>query len=232
MRLDKYISNTTELSRSQAKRAIAKGRVIVDGQPCTKSETQINPSSTIQLDEKKLTYREHVYLILNKPQGYVCSTRDPDYPTILELIPEEFRPKEPHAAGRLDADTTGLVLLTDDGKWSHSLTAPKRGKEKEYQVTTAQPIPQSAIQAFEQGVYLDGDETITRPARLTIHQETQATLVITEGRFHQVKRMFESIDNEVTVLHRSRIDAISLPLDLPLGKSRELTQEELASLEA
>ncbi|MCL4131717.1 UNVERIFIED_CONTAM: hypothetical protein GTU68_010016, partial [Idotea baltica] len=134
MRLDKFIADTTAFSRSQARKLVSKGRVTVNGELCKKADHKVEQTTPVQIDEQTITYRKYVYLALNKPQGYVCSTRDPDHPTILELIPEMHRHREPHSTGRLDIDTTGLVLLTDDGAWSHNLTAPKKEKEKEYQV--------------------------------------------------------------------------------------------------
>lgn len=230
MRLDKFIADTTEFSRSQARKLVAKGRVNINGILCKKADRKVEPTAHVTIDDQQIRYRKNIYLLLNKPKGYVCSTRDPEHPTVLELIPEMHRHREPHAVGRLDIDTTGLVLLTDDGNWSHNLTSPRRNKEKEYQVTTAEPIPESAIRDFRTGFFLEGDDNPTRPATLLIHGPKQATLIIAEGRFHQVKRMFEAIGNTVVLLHRSRIDTLPLPLDLSEGHVRELTAEEIARL--
>lgn len=230
MRLDKLIAGTTQLSRSDAKKAIKRGRILINGVPVKKTDFNVADTDQVTLDGRMLEYREHYYYALNKPMGYVCSTKDPDYPTILELVPDSIKHRELHAAGRLDVDTTGLVLLTDDGKWSHDITSPKKKKEKVYQVTTSHPIEPNYVEAFANGVFLDNDEKITLPAKLEIHDETHATLIITEGRYHQVKRMFESVGNKVVALHRSKIASFELPEDLAPSTCRELTSEEVAEI--
>ncbi|MCH6258508.1 rRNA pseudouridine synthase [Puniceicoccaceae bacterium K14] len=230
MRLDKFIGDTTELSRTDAKKAIKNGRVWVNGTTAKKPDIKVTEVDKVKLDERELIHRKHYYIALNKPVGYVCSTRDPDYPTVSELLPAYVQHRELHAAGRLDVDTTGLVLLTDDGKWSHDITSPRKQKEKVYQVTTESPIEESYVQAFANGVYLDNDEKVTLPAKLEIHNETHATLILTEGRYHQVKRMFESVGNKVIALHRSKIACFKLPGDLELGEYRELSDKEASDI--
>lgn len=232
MRLDKFLGDTTELSRSDAKKAIKNGRILVGGTIVKKADVKVSETDEVSIDGRLLSYRKNYYVALHKPTGYVCSTRDPDYPTVLELLPESMRHRELHAAGRLDVDTTGLVLLTDDGKWSHDITSPRKKKEKVYQVTTGSEILESYITEFQNGVYLDNDEKITQPAKLEIHDSTHATLIITEGRYHQVKRMFEAVGNKVAALHRSKVSCYELPLDLAPGSIRELSAEEVASIVA
>ncbi|KES14475.1 16S rRNA uridine-516 pseudouridylate synthase, partial [Gilliamella apicola SCGC AB-598-I20] len=164
--------------------------------------------------------------MLNKPQGYVCSTDDPDHPTILYFIDEPMSEKL-HSAGRLDLDTTGLVLLTDDGKWSHRITSPKHHCEKIYQVTVEQPLTTNLIEIFKQGIQLKSEKTLTEPAKLIIIDDYHAELTISEGRYHQVKRMFAAVNNHVTQLHRKQIG--NIVLDIPEGEYRPLTQDEISS---
>jgi len=169
------------------------------------------------------------YFMLNKPQGYVCSTDDPDHPTILYFIDEPVAHKL-HAAGRLDIDTSGLVLLTDDGQWSHRITSPKHHCEKTYLVTLEQPLAPDTADNFQAGVQLHGEKNLTRPATLEQISEHQVRLTISEGRYHQVKRMFAAVGNHVVALHRERIGAITLDDALEPGEYRPLTPEEVAGI--
>ncbi len=153
------------------------------------------------------------YFMLNKPQGYVCSTDDPDHPTVLYFLDEPVAWKL-HAAGRLDIDTTGLVLMTDDGQWSHRITSPRHHCEKTYLVTLESPVADDTAEQFAKGVQLHNEKDLTKPAVLEVITPTQVRLTISEGRYHQVKRMFAAVGNHVVELHRERIGGITLDADL------------------
>ena len=167
--------------------------------------------------------------MLNKPEGYVCSTDDPDHPTVLYFLDEPVAHKL-HAAGRLDIDTTGLVLMTDDGQWSHRITSPRHHCEKTYRVTLESPVSDDTAEQFAKGVQLHNEKDLTKPAVLEILTPTDVRLTISEGRYHQVKRMFAAVGNHVVGLHRERIGAIELDPDLAPGEYRPLTEEEIASV--
>ncbi|HHJ80676.1 MAG TPA: pseudouridine synthase, partial [Candidatus Tenderia electrophaga] len=170
-----------------------------------------------------------LYFMLNKPEGYICATKDSRHPTVLDLI-DEPGAHTLHPVGRLDIDTTGLVLLSDDGQWSHGITSPRRQKIKRYLVHLAEPLVAGIEHQFEAGVMLDGETKPTLPAQLKRISATEVELSIQEGRYHQVKRMFAAVGNAVTALHRQAIGPISLDDDLPVGAYRALTEAEVASL--
>jgi 16S rRNA pseudouridine516 synthase len=167
--------------------------------------------------------------MLNKPQGYVCSTDDPDHPTVLYFLEEPVAYKL-HAAGRLDIDTTGLVLMTDDGQWSHRITSPRHQCEKTYLVTLENPLADDTAAQFEAGVQLHNEDSLTKPAQLEQVDERVVRLTISEGRYHQVKRMFAAVGNHVVALHRERIGGIVMDEDLEPGQYRPLTEQEIASV--
>lgn len=227
MRLDQFIANTTPLSRKEARRAIHSGRVTVAGSPCKRAATHVDPLSRIELDGVLLALSGERYLMLNKPQGVVSATSDPLHATALSLIPADLR-QGLHIVGRLDIDTTGLLLLTTDGQWSHRITSPRVECPKTYQVTLAEPISQTAIRELERGVNLHSEDKPTRPARVQQTGEMAIELTIYEGRYHQVKRMVAAVGNHVVALHRLRIGGITLDPILQPGEFRELTEGEVA----
>lgn len=228
MRLDKFISQQLEISRAMAGREIRASRVTVDGEIIKDSAFKILPQHSVAYEGNTLVQQHGPrYFMLNKPEGYVCSTDDPENPTILWFIEEPMAFKL-HAAGRLDIDTTGLVLLTDDGKWSHRITSPRHHCEKTYLVTLDSPVAEGTAEQFAQGVQLHNEKDLTKPARLEIITPTEVRLTISEGRYHQVKRMFAAVGNHVVALHRERIGAIVLDEDLEPGEYRPLTDDEIA----
>ena len=167
--------------------------------------------------------------MLNKPQGYVCSNDDGDYPNIYQFFDYPLTGKL-HSAGRLDVDTTGLVLLTDDGQWSHRITSPKHHCEKTYLVTLADPVETHYAQACTEGILLRGEKTPTKPAKLEILDDYNVNLTLSEGRYHQVKRMFAALGNKVIGLHRWKIGDVVLDESLQEGEFRPLTPEEIENL--
>ncbi len=227
MRLDKFIGNNTQLSRSQIHSAIKQALVNVNGQVVTKTNAHIGDADVIMLDGQTIELRKPRYLMLHKPEGYVCANSDSEHPTILDLLDLPFK-YELQIAGRLDLDTTGLVLLTDDGQWNHKITSPKHMHTKSYLVTTANPIDDSYIKLFADGLMLNGETKLTLPAELTILDAHHAELSICEGKYHQVKRMFAAVGNRVIALHRARIGNIQLG-DLNSGQFRHLSIPEVES---
>ncbi|MCA6998591.1 16S rRNA pseudouridine(516) synthase RsuA [Dickeya solani] len=230
MRLDKFLSQQLGISRALVARELHAQRVTVNGDVVKSGAFKLLPDHEVTFDGNVLKQQHGPrYFMLNKPQGYVCSTDDPDHPTILYFIDEPVAHKL-HAAGRLDIDTSGLVLLTDDGQWSHRITSPKHHCEKTYLVTLEQPLAPDTAENFQTGVQLHGEKNLTRPATLEQISEHQVRLTISEGRYHQVKRMFAAVGNHVVALHRERIGAITLDDALEPGEYRPLTPEEVVGI--
>ena len=227
MRLDKFLAHHLGVSRTIVNKELKAQKVTVNGDIVKSGVYHISPDQIVEYDGFEIVpITENRYFMLNKPQGYVCSTDDPDHPTILYFIDEPMSEKL-HSAGRLDLDTTGLVLLTDDGKWSHRITSPKHHCEKIYHVMVEQPLNANLIEIFKQGIQLKSEKTLTEPAKLFILDDYHAELTISEGRYHQVKRMFAAVNNYVTQLHRKQIG--NIVLDIPEGEYRPLTQDEINS---
>lgn len=232
MRLDRFLSETTPLTRSLAKRALKNGEVELNGQPIKQAATQIDPESdSVRWQGESLALVGLRYVMLNKPLEVECSARRGFYPRVVDLIdlPKAERLKP---VGRLDVDTTGLLLLTDDGQWAHRITSPKHRCAKVYRATLASPLEGAAAQRAEEqvaeGLLLDGEEEPTKPATLKLLSPIEAELTITEGRYHHVKRMFGALGNRVELLHRASIGDLVLDANLPPGEWRELTADEIA----
>ena len=230
MRLDKFIAQQLGVSRAIAGREIRSNRVTVDGEIIRNAAFKLLPEHNVEYDGNTLVQQNGPrYFMLNKPQGYVCSTDDPDHPTVLYFLDEPVAYKL-HAAGRLDIDTTGMVLMTDAGQWSHPNPSPRRPCENSYAARLHSPVAAVAGEQFAKGVQLHNEKDLTKPAVLEVITPTQVRLTISEGRYHQVKRMFAAVGNHVVELHRERIGAIVLDDDLEPGEYRPLTEEEIASV--
>jgi len=230
MRLDKFISQQLEISRAIAGREIRARNVTVDGEVVREAAFKVLPEHEVAYDGNILHQQTGPrYFMLHKPEGYVCATEDEQHPTILYFIEEPMAWKL-HAAGRLDIDTTGLVLLTDDGQWSHRITSPRHHCEKTYRVTLAEQLDPSLVQRFASGIMLQNESEATKPAQLDIVGEKEAIVTLSEGRYHQVKRMFAACGNHVVALHRERVGEIQLDDDLEPGEYRPLTAEEILSI--
>lgn len=230
MRLDKFIAENTGLTRSQATKAIRQSAVKINGEIVKSGAVQISQEDEIYFEDQLLTWvEEGQYFMLNKPQGCVCSNDDGDYPTIYQFFDYPLASKL-HSAGRLDVDTTGLVLLTDDGQWSHRITSPKHHCEKTYLVTLADPVEENYAAACAEGILLRGEKEPTKPAKLEILDDYNVNLTISEGRYHQVKRMFAALGNKVIGLHRWKIGDVMLDESLEEAEYRPLTQNEIESL--
>lgn len=226
MRLDKFICKSTSLSKPQALAAIHDGEVCVNGEIAQNEAMQVHENNLVTLNGSPLKARPFRYLLMHKPADTICSNIDERYPSVFNYVAVE-NVSELHIVGRLDADTTGLVLMTDDGRWSYNITVPSKQCEKCYRVGLSRPIAENVAALFKRGVQLQGEDTLTRPARLEVINPQEVLLTITEGKFHQVKRMFSAVGNRVVSLHREKIGAIQL--DVPQGQWRYLTDDEVAS---
>ncbi|NLY36360.1 MAG: rRNA pseudouridine synthase [Tissierellia bacterium] len=229
-RIDKIIASQGKYSRSEVKKLIDKNKVKVDGQVVQSSGVKVDPSkSKITLNDLDIAYKEFVYLMLNKPKGYVSARVDKDHPTVLDLVPEELLGRNLFPAGRLDRDTRGLVIITDDGLLAHNILSPKKHVEKIYHVKIDIPLTEDMVLGFARGVELkDG---ICKEAFLEIIDEYTARVRLKEGRYHQIKRMFGCFAAKVIELQRISMGNLTLPEDLQEGSCRELSDEELRLLQ-
>lgn len=225
-RIDKVISSQTEYSRKDIKKLVLQKRIRINGELVLKSDIKIDPyKDLISIDGNSLNVTKNVYLILNKPAGYISATEDRSQKTVLDLIDEKYSHRELFPAGRLDKDTTGMMIITDDGKFAHNILAPKKHISKAYEVEIDIPVTEKMKEGFEKGVKLN--DGVCKTASLEIIGENTAIVILTEGRYHQIKRMFGCFGAKVTKLHRTAMGFLKLPKDLNEGESRELTKEEL-----
>lgn len=236
MRLDKFLVESGLGSRSQVKQLLKKGQVWVNGAAVTSAKTQIDErSDQIVVDGQPLVYEKFVYYLLNKPKGVISATEDDRHRTVLDLLDDTARQKEVFPVGRLDVDTHGLLLLTNNGQLSHAMLSPKRHVDKVYQAQVAGLMDQADVDRFAQGIELK--DFTCQPAQLEIIERdegAQTSLVritLSEGKFHQVKRMVLACGKEVTDLQRLSMGPLQLYPDLELGQWRRLTEEEMQSLE-
>ncbi|RQW63450.1 16S rRNA pseudouridine(516) synthase RsuA [Vibrio viridaestus] len=229
MRLDKFICDSLGVTRKEATKIIKSGDVTVEGDIQKSGAFQVSIDACVEWQDRELPKPGPKYIMLNKPEGYVCSQED-DYNHTVYVLLDEPNAFKLHFAGRLDVDTTGLVLMTDDGKWSHRITSPKHKCEKLYRVWLADPITDNYIERFAEGIELRNEKEPTRPAQLEIISDTEVLLTIHEGKYHQVKRMFAALGNKVVGLHRERIGPLRLDDDLAPGEYRYLTDDEIASI--
>lgn len=228
-RIDKIIASQGVYSRSEVKKLIQQKKIKVNGEIITSSNIKIDTANAkILIDNEALTIKEHIYLMLNKPEGYVSATRDGKDKTVLDLVPDEYKSREVFPAGRLDKNTTGLMIITDDGQMAHNILAPKKHISKKYEVTIDIPVTEEMRNGFKDGVELiDGK---CKRSDMVITGQYTAEVILTEGRYHQIKRMFGCYGAKVTKLHRTQMGKLELPKDLAPGQTRELTPEELEKL--
>jgi 16S rRNA pseudouridine516 synthase len=234
MRVDKLLSNMGCASRAEIKTYIKKGRVSVNSNIIKDSGMQVDPEvDKIMFDGEVVKYREFVYIMLNKPDGYISATFDKHDPIVLDLIDKSYLAFEPFPVGRLDKDTEGLLVLTNDGALSHRVLSPKKHVPKTYYAKIDGKVTEDDILEFENGVVLD-DGYKTMPSQLKILKSDEISeieLTIHEGKFHQVKRMFESVGKKVIYLKRLSMGKLKLDENLELGMYRELTDEEIRQIE-
>lgn len=229
-RLDKWLSERSTDSRKEVKTLIRAGQVRVNGTVVTDSGFQVSDGDTVSLHGQDVTAEKHVYIMMNKPAGVVSVSVAPGDRTVIDLLPDELRRSGLFPAGRLDRDTTGFVLITDDGDFAHRILSPKKHVEKVYRVTLRDPALPSYLKSFVDGIVL-GDGTACLSAALSFTDDPRCVTVrLREGRYHQVKRMFASLGNQVTRLHRESIGGVTLDPDLPPGGCRLLCAQELAKM--
>ena len=229
MRLDKYISNATDLSRTDAKRLIKNAVVTIDDVIANNPARKITAAEMVAIEGPAINRAQSRYFMMNKPAGVVSVTKDLNNPTAIGLM-YEHRSDELQIAGRLDIDTTGLLLITDDGKWNHRLTSPRSDCAKIYAVGLAEPIGEDYQSNLAAGVLLDGEKHRCLPASMEQIDDYHLTLRIAEGKYHQVKRMFAALGNHVVSLHRFQVGDIVLDTELEPGDYRPLTNLEVASI--
>ncbi len=217
------------MSRKDVKTAVSHGKVTVNGAVVKLSDHKVSESDEIFLGGNKISKNKHIYIVLNKPQGYVSATEDESQHTVLELVPPELFRKGLFPAGRLDKDTTGLMIITDDGDFAHRILSPKKHVRKSYAVTLDIPVTAEMKEAFEKGVALS--DGVCKPAGLAFGGKYDCTVTLFEGRYHQIKRMFGCFGAKVTALKRISIGGFSLPENLPEGQCRELDESELDLIE-
>ena len=225
-RLDKFISHLAEIPRTQARASIKRKEVSVNGEAITAHNFQLAKDDEVLHNGEPLVFLGKRYFMLNKPVGYVCANSDDLHKTVFDLL-DEPNMSDFHVAGRLDIDTTGLVIITNDGDWSHKITSPRSNKFKTYLVETQEPITDEALEQLREGVMLHNEKDATRPAIAERLANYGLRLSISEGKYHQVKRMLYAVDNKVVELHREQIAGIKLDENLAPGEYRLLTENEI-----
>lgn len=226
MRLDKFISESSDISRKEIKQLIKRKAVYVNGELALKPETKVEETDEVVADGIRVFYKKYVYLIFNKPQGCVSATEDKNYKVVTDYVPEEYIHYNVFPAGRLDIDTEGLLILTNDGDFVHRITSPKKNVYKRYFAVLDKPAEEKDIDVFASG--MEFKDFTAKSARLEIcDNPSEAYVEIAEGKFHQVKRMFERVGKTVTYLRRDSIGGLCMPENLELGEMIEISKEEL-----
>ncbi|WP_290522274.1 16S rRNA pseudouridine(516) synthase [Alcanivorax sp.] len=228
-RLDRFLSNALQQSRSSLRRLLAAGQVRVNDAVVRDRQCRIGPFDRVEVAGRVLQQREARYLMMNKPAGVVSATRDDRHTTVVDLLPGPDR-GELHLAGRLDFNSTGLVILTNDGSWSRRLSEPETGVWKHYRVTLEMPLDERDVEAFAAGMRFEFEGLVTRPARLLIRAPQEADVWLQEGRYHQIRRMFAQRGNKVKTLHRVAVGNLVLDKTLAPGECRALTEHEVQTI--
>ena len=229
-RLDKIISSQFNISRSEAKTCIRRGQVLVGGTVAKDYGMLVMPETEqIIFNGERLNYKKNIYIIMNKPRGIVSASTDKRRKTVVDILPEELKRSGLFPAGRLDRDTTGLLIITDDGDFAHRIISPKKKIKKTYIVWLDEDITPDICRKFSEGVTLS-DGTLCAPAKLTRIDKNVAEITITEGKYHQIKRMFGTVGIGVNELHRKSVGGLTLPENITEGSSRELTEMEKNSI--
>lgn len=220
-RLDRLVSKKLSISKREVQTLIAQRRVLVNDIPASFASLPIKQFTRVTVDKTDIQNNHALYLMLNKPKGVVCATKDKQHKTVIDLLPYDFK-DQLHIAGRLDLNSTGLVLLTNDGEWSRQLSDANCGVLKRYRVRLAKPISHEYIKAFAEGMHFAYENIHTRPVELKILSEFEAELSLQEGRYHQIKRMFGRFRNQVLALHRYAIGDYQLPPSILPGQSKQI----------
>lgn len=229
-RLDKIIASQGKFSRSEVKKLVKSGRITIDGKLPKSSDIKLSPDECdIRIDGESLNYKKHIYIMLNKPQGVISASNDREQQTVIDLVPKELFREGLFPAGRLDGDTTGFVLITDDGDFAHRILSPKNHIMKTYHATLRDELTEDDIIRFKEGLTLgDGTECLEAHVRVLESGDINlAEIKICEGKYHQVKRMFASIGNKVLELRRVKMGGLDLDESLREGECREITEKEL-----
>lgn len=225
-RIDKIISEQTNYSRKEIKKLISQGVVYADEKQVKNADEKYDDTNiSIKINGKVVDIKEHIYLLLNKPKGYVSSTEERNQKTVLDLIPEKYKTRELFPAGRLDKDTTGLMLITDDGEFAHDILSPRKHVKKVYEVTIDIPTTNEMVEGFKKGITLNDGEC--KSAIMEITGEFAANVTLVEGRYHQIKRMFGCFGAKVVELNRVCMGNLWLSKELKFGEVKEATEEEL-----
>lgn len=226
-RLDKILSTQLNISRTDAKQMIKKGRVSVNGIPAKSGDVKVADADIVAVDGNKISYSRFVYIMMNKPKGVISASEGKGEKTVVDLVPIDMQRRGLFPAGRLDKDTTGFVLLTDDGEFAHSILAPSRHIDKTYVVTLDKPVTPEAVADFRSGMELNGERLLQADAEIISEDATVCRVVLRQGLYHQIKRMFKK--HGLTVLELKRVKMGNLPLDDSLlpGECRYLSQKEL-----
>ncbi len=233
MRIDKLISDMGLATRKEASLIAKRGGILVDGEPVRDTSRHVDPEKcVISFQGREITFRKYTYVMLNKPEGYVSSTDDKINPYVTELLSQELRKMELFPVGRLDKDTVGLMILTNNGVLAHRLLSPKRHVEKDYRFESADPLPDSVERDFENGVTLsDGYEC--KSSKIVLNEDRRSGVItLTEGKYHQIKRMIAAVGSKIIYLERIRFASIPLDESLERGEWRYLSDEEIKGLEA
>jgi len=225
MRLDKFICDSSRYTRSEIRKLIRYRAVTVNGTVVPSADAQVSESDEVRLNGKVIPYRKYIYLMLNKPQGYLSATEDKHDPVVVNLVPEDWKHFQVFPVGRLDKDTEGLLLLTNDGQFDHALMSPKRKVMKRYYAELDRPAEAADAEQFRAG--MEFQDFTAQPAVLEITQDPRKVYIeIAEGKFHQVKRMCQRVGKDVIFLKRVKIGQLALDETLQPGEMRELTPEE------
>jgi 16S rRNA pseudouridine516 synthase len=230
MRIDKYLTSMGVSTRSEASRAARSGKILVDGIVVRDAGAHIDPEkNTVSYFGEEIAYRRHTYIMLNKPDGYISATDDLRQTTVLDLLDERLRKTGLFPCGRLDRDTLGLLILTDDGETAHRLLSPRHHAEKVYAFRCENTMSEADISCLESGVTLD-DGYVTLPTKIKLNGGCEGRITLTEGKYHQIKRMFAAINNNIIYLERVEFAGILLDLSLKRGEWRFLNQNEIERL--
>lgn len=226
IRIDKYLSVACGISRTDAKTLIKSGNISVNGVKITKADVKIEENEAVKNANELLCYKKYIYIIMNKPEGILSAATDKRVKTVIDILPEGLKREGLFPVGRLDKNTTGLLIITDDGDFGHKVMSPKSKVEKCYFAQLDGEVKDEHIELFRQGIILaDGEKCMS--AELKIAEKSSAYVTVSEGKYHQIKRMFGVVGLGVNKLHRISVGGLVLPADLDSGESRELTEEEI-----
>ena len=226
-RLDKILSTQLNISRTDAKQMIKKGRVSVNGIPAKSGDVKVADADIVAVDGNKISYSRFVYIMMNKPKGVISASDGKGEKTVVDLVPSDMQRRGLFPAGRLDKDTTGFVLLTDDGEFAHSILAPSKHIDKTYVVTLDKPVTPEAVADFRSGMELNGERLLQADAEIISEDATVCRVVLRQGLYHQIKRMFKKHGLTVLELKRVKMGNLSLDDSLLPGECRYLSQKEL-----